>query len=234
MDEFLLIAHRGGLYHRPENSAAAFHHMGTNGIRWVECDVRLTAEELPVLVHDERVLVPEEGLRAVRELTYSQLRKLDMGYGERMITLEDLIGDTDTNLNFDIEIKELDAVEKVVNLVRKYELLKRVILTSFIPEALQVIKDMNLVIRYGLLVDRLFGRLIRGRDAIRTAALLGCSYFLPHFHRLNRQQIDAAHQEGLLVVPWTVNEREDALRLVSLGVDGLISDRPDHLVKLCR
>lgn len=234
MNEFLLVAHRGGSYYKPENSAAAFHLMRENGIRWVECDVRLTREELPVLIHDERLSVPDAGLCAVRDLTYQQLYELDIGGGERVMTLEALLADPESELNYDIEIKELDAVEKVVNLVEKYKLVKRVILTSFNPEALQVIKDMRPEIRRGLLVDRLFGRLIRGKNVIRAAVMLGCNYFLPHFHRLTHQEVEAAHHEGLLVIPWTVNSKEDAQRMLEMGVNGLISDRPDYLVEICR
>ncbi len=229
-NDFILIAHRGGLQHRPENTLAAFRFAAQRGIDWVECDVRLSGDGVPVLVHDERLPDPNGGMRAVGELSYRQLKRIDFGNGESVLRLEELLSRFRNRLRFDIEVKELEAAERVLNLIEEHRLGDRAVVTSFIPEALQVVQEHAPNLARGLLVDRVFGRLVSGRSAIKAAILLGCSWFLPHFHSLSRGTISAAHAEGLRVIPWTVNRPEEALKLIDNGVDGLISDRPVDLL----
>ena len=127
---------------------------------------------------------------------------------------------------FDLEIKELDAVEDVIQVVNECTMPERVMLTSFIPDALQTARQLAPGIVRGLLVDRLTGRLAGGKSAVKAARLLGCDYFLPHFHRLSTEWSRAAHNEGLKVIPWTLNKIENVEKMLSFEVDGLISDDP--------
>jgi glycerophosphoryl diester phosphodiesterase len=230
--QFILTAHRGGLFYRPENSMAAFAYSADLGVEWAECDVRLSADGVPVLHHDERISLPVGAGKAVREMTAAQLASVDIGGGETVPTLSELLVNFGKRIRFDIELKELDTVEKVIPLVHKTNLLERSILSSFILEALQTARDLEPNLARGLLVDRLTGRIVGGKSAVRAAALLGCHYFLPHYRSLTSEWVTAAQQEGMLVIPWTVNRAEDALRLIELGVDGLISDRPDQFLSL--
>jgi len=222
----MLIAHRGGLFYRPENTFAAFEYSIEQGIEWVECDVRLSRDTIPVIIHDDRLHLSGGGKLAVRDLSYQQLSTYDMGGGESIPTLEDLIKRLGNRLHFDLEIKEIDAVEKVIALVREYEVTDRIILTSFIPDALQIVKELAPEITRGLLIDRFTGRLAGGRSAVHAAKLLGCKYFLPHFHRISQEWVSAAHNEGLKVITWTVNHIDDVQKMLEYGVDGLISDCP--------
>ena len=127
---------------------------------------------------------------------------------------------------FDLEIKELDAVGEVIKVVKQCIESERVMVTSFIPDALQTARQLAPEIVRGLLVDRLTGRLAGGNAAVKAAHLLGCDYFLPHFHRLSPEWSRAAHNEGLKVIPWTVNKIENVEKMLSCVVDGLISDDP--------
>ena len=105
-------------------------------------------------------------------------------------------------------------------------------ISSFYAEALQRSRKIAPEITRGYLIDRLTGRLVNGKAAVRAAKLLKCEYFLPHFKLLSQDWAEAALAGGLHIIPWTVNKVEDAQRLIDYGVSGLISDKPDYLKAL--
>lgn len=229
-NDFIMIAHRGGLYYRPENSFAAFDYIYKRGINWIELDVRLSSDGIPVVVHDERIFVPGGGNQAVRELTSRQLRTIDVGGGEMLPTLKEIMDRYKNKLHYDIELKDPDCVDKIVPLIRDFDLVEHTVITSFIPDALQHSMEIAPEIKRGFLLDRLTGSLVNGKSAIRAACLLECEYFLPQFRILKDDWIKLAHRKGLRVIAWTVNEPTDAQRMIKFGVDGFISDRPDYLL----
>jgi len=225
---FLLIAHRGGLFYRPENTVAAFENSVAMGIRWVECDVRLADNGVPALSHDERVPVPGEGWLPLRELDAARLANCDVGGGELVPTLRQLFAGLSGELFFDLEIKELDVVEPVVRLVAEFGLEDRVTLSSFIPEALQLALREAPHLTRGLLIDRITGALVDSRSSVNAARLLECQWLLPEYRTVDAEFVKLAHDDGLKVIPWTVNRPTDAARFLDMGVDGIISDRPDQ------
>ena len=220
------------MFYRPENSLAAFEHTISLGVGWAECDIRLSRDLTPVLHHDEAIPLPTGDAKAIRELDYRRLGEIDIGGGETVPTLKTLLKRFGKQLQFDLEIKELDAVERIVQLVLEMDLADRVILSSFIPEALQTAQDIAPVIPRGLLVDRLTGRIVGGKSAVKAALMLGCDYLLPHYKALSAHWVTDAQSEGMKVMPWTVNRMDEAKALIEMGVDGLISDRPDQFFPL--
>jgi glycerophosphoryl diester phosphodiesterase len=228
IDHFILTAHRGGLFYRPENSLAAFEYSVAAGITWAECDIRLTKDHVPVIFHDDQVAFGHGPVKALREVTHRELSKIDIGGGETIPTLATLLERFGQLLHFDLELKELDVVDRVIGMVRHHHLSERVILSSFIPEALQTARDIAPEIKRGLLVDRLTSRLMGGKSAVKGGMMLGCSYFLPHYKALSKEWVDAAQGEGMKVIPWTVNRLDEGKALIDMGIDGLISDRPDQ------
>lgn len=198
------------------------------GLEWIECDLRLSKDGVPVLFHDDSIPVLVGPDRKLRDLTAAELAEIDIGGGETVPTLEQLLVGFRDTLCFDLELKELDAVDPVIDLVRKTDCIERSFITSFLPEALQHGRDVEPGLARGLLVDRLAGRIAGPKSTIRAAALLQCAYFLPHYRSLTKAWVSAAHAEGMLVIPWTVNHIEDAQKLIDLGVDGIVSDRPDQ------
>jgi len=229
---FLMIAHRGGLFYRPENTMAALENAREMKMKWIECDIRISRDNVPVLIHDERINSNGGAKPIVRDLDYSELKNYDVGGGEYIPTLEQVLTEFGSDLMFDLEFKELDAVEKVIKVVNKCIDHERVMFTSFIPDALQNARKSAPEIVRGLLVDRLTGRLAGGKSAVKAARLLGCDYFLPHFHRLSPEWSRAAHSEGMKVVPWTVNKIENVEKMLDCQVDGLISDDPPAVKRM--
>lgn len=229
-DGLVVIAHRGARYQRPENTLSALQCALDLGLTWVECDVRLTADRVPVLIHDERITFPT-GAAAVRELTYADLYAYDVGDGNPVPQLEEvLMRFASSPLNFDFDVKELDAMVETARLVRRFGMEGRVVLSSFIPDAIRLAQEQFPEIPRGLLIDRLTGTLVDDRSSVRAAQLLHCAFILPEYHRVDADFVLEAHRADLRVVVWTVNRPEDGIRMVQAGVDGIITDRPDLIV----
>ncbi|MFC2150718.1 glycerophosphodiester phosphodiesterase, partial [Calditrichota bacterium] len=175
-----LIAHRGGLYYRPENTMAAFGNILGAGIEWIECDVRMSADGVPILFHDDTLDIDGNGVRLVSEMTREQLMLHDVGGGEGVPSLEDLFTKFHDVMCFDVELKEIDTAEVTMKLIDRFDVVERCMITSFIPDALQICRDLNPDVARGFLVDRLTGNLVDIKSTVKAAKLLECVAILPH------------------------------------------------------
>lgn len=227
---FLVIAHRGAFYYRPENTLAAFRHCRERGWWWVECDVRLSQDKVPVLHHDEKVYHAGRGDVLIREVNAEELKKVDVGGGEGLPTLYEILAEFGEDLAFDIELKEWESTIPVIDVISKFSIPRGVMVTSFIPEALEEAKRLAPEIPTGLIIDAITGSLVSSRNGIKAARLLHCEFFLPQSSLVKPSLVDEAHHQGLKVIPWTVNNPDQARILISWGIDGLITDRPDVIV----
>ena len=130
-------------------------------------------------------------------------------------------------------------------IVRKYNMQDRVILQSFDWRTLRLMKELDPAVRTSALWsegsrarDKTTGAYVYlggvnlddyGGDPMQAAHAIGANIFSPHYQKLTKEQVDAAHQLGMQVVPWTVNDRQGMARLYRMGVDGIISDKPELL-----
>ncbi len=112
----------------------------------------------------------------------------------------------------------------IVELVESRGLVERVVLQSFDHRSLQAVRKLNPTIRLSALTF--------GRPDLAAYADFGAAIWSPRANDLTPALVEQAHAAGMLVVPWTVNDVEDMRRLIDMGVDGLISDRPDVLLTL--
>lgn len=213
---------------------AAFAFCVEQDVKWVELDIRLTRDAVPVVIHDDHILRSGGGRYPIRENNYEDLRIFDIGGGEYLPRFKDVLEKFSSRLFFDIEIKELDAVEQVINLIHEFEINDSVFISSFIPDVLQEAKQISPEIDRGLLIDRIAGRLTGAKSSVNAAKLLECKYFLPHFHRVSSEWIRAAHQENIRLITWTVNKEEDISQMLEYKVDGLITDCPVDIKSMLR
>lgn len=232
----LVFGHRGARQAAPENTLAAFrkaHEMGADGI---ELDVMLSADGVPVVIHDSTVDRTTNGSGRVRELTLDQLRELDAGgrfasqfSGEPIPTLAEVLDAFGSALRINIELKSAstgdDGLEaRVVELLRARSLGRSIVFSSFNPLSLWRAKRLAPEIRRGLLyapdmpvyLSRAWAAPFLGLDAVH-----------PEGRMVDAGYVRWAHGKGYHVNVWTVNEPPEMLRLIELGVDVLITDRPD-------
>jgi glycerophosphoryl diester phosphodiesterase len=189
----------------------------------VELDLRLTRDKHLVVMHDATVNRTTNSSGSVAQMTLNDLKQLDAGVGERVPTFEQVLEVTD--LPIYAELKVVGAAGPLTAFIRHRKLAEQVIPISFQPEALFQIRQSLPRLPVGLVLS---GPL---SDSI-TALRVGAALVSPEAVHLNAALVESCRREGLRVTTWTVNEPEEMRRVLKLGVDGIVTDRPDLLASL--
>ncbi len=229
----LISAHRGGRAEAPENTAAAFERAAELGFRGAECDVRISADDIAVVIHDETVDRTTDGSGAVHTLTAAALGDLDARAGftdwptrPGVPTLAKMLETAQKLDYFEIEIKA-DAPERIERLV---PLLIRDIDAAGARDIARFISfDAEILeLCHQLAPDTpvaLVGVFSTEAD-IQTAIDLHCASIAGSVSHLTREVVDAAHDAGLSVTCWTVNTPEEFANMLAWGVDVVTTDHP--------
>jgi glycerophosphoryl diester phosphodiesterase len=231
------IAHRGAGKLAPENTLAAFRLGAAHGYRAFECDAKLSADGVPFLLHDATLERTSSGSGTAGEQPWAALAQLDAGSwhsrrhaGEPLPTLAALARFILANgLQLNIEIKPTPGQEARTGAVVAAQAASLwqgqpvpPLLSSFRPEALQAAHESAPQLPRALLLDSLWP------GCFDTAAQLGCVAIVTNHKLMDAALVVRARQAGWLAMVYTVNEADDAKRLLALGVDGLITDAVDR------
>jgi glycerophosphoryl diester phosphodiesterase len=230
------IAHRGAGKRAPENTLAAFREGYRHGWRAFECDVKLSADGVPFLLHDVELDRTTSGRGIAGRLNWSALAELDAGswhgpafIGEPIPTLEAIAGFcTENGCALNIEIKPTPGLEAETGdaVAQAAAQLWRdrtpPLLSSFAPAALAAARDAVPELPRALLLDK-------WRDGwLDEAQTLGCAAVICNHRLLDAAVIARIHTAGLRALTYTVNDGDVAQRLRAAGLDGLISDAVDR------
>ena len=230
------VAHRGAGKLAPENTLAAFRLGAAHGYRMYECDVKLSADGVPFLLHDATLERTSNGRGVAGEQPWHTLSQLDAGSwhsrayaGEPLPTLQAIAAHCLHNGHLlNIEIKPTPGTERHTGeLVAQAatQLWKDAaippLLTSFQPDALAGARATAPQLPRGLLLDTL-------REGwLEQALALGCVAAVCNHTLWDAATLARARVAGLRCLCYTVNDAEAAGRLLALGVDGIITDRVD-------
>lgn len=234
----LNFAHRGASYHAPENTLSAFQLARDMGADGIELDVQLSHDGTAVVIHDATVDRTTDVSGAVADLTLAELKELDAGSwvssdfaGERIPTLTEVFEAVGQDLLLNLELKVMVSEptgleEVVVSLIAHYGMKDRVLISSFNPLALQRVRRAHPHIPLALL----YGASLPGAELERWVQDLQPLAALHPEHRLvNATHLAWAREHNCRVNTWTVDEPGEMRRLLALGVEGLITNRPDLL-----
>lgn len=230
------IAHRGAGRLAPENTLAAFALGHAHGYRMFECDVRLSADGQPFLLHDDSLERTSNGGGEALARTWGQLCRLDAGSwhspqfaGERLPTLAEVLEFCmrhDCALNIELKPAPGDARRTGAVVAGETARVWRgglpPLLTSFDVAALEAAAKAAPSLPRGLLFERF------AENWLETAQRLGCVAVVAEQGAWSPATVAAARGAGLHQLAYTVNEDAQAARLQTLGLDGLITDRVDH------
>jgi glycerophosphoryl diester phosphodiesterase len=233
------VAHRGAGKLAPENTLAAFRLGAQHGYRMFECDVKLSADGVPFLLHDDTLERTSNGQGVGGSHTWGALAQLDAGRwhsrgyaGEPLPTLDHVAAFCLANGHFlNIEIKPTTGLERTTGeaVAQHAARLWRgqaipPLLTSFSTESLQGAKAAESALHplpRGLLLDELW-------DGWLEAALeLGCVAIICNHTLWDADTVARVKAAGLRTSSYTVNDAESVQRLAALGTDGTITDRVD-------
>src|SRR5437867_104309 len=230
------VAHRGAGKLAPENTLAAFKLGASHGYRMFECDVKLSADGVPFLLHDATLERTTTGKGMGGALPWSQLSQLDAGSwhsrayaGEPLSSLESIARYCLHNGHFlNIEIKPTPGVERHTGEVvaaHAARLWKDAevppLLTSFSVEALEGAHETQPQMPRGLLLDTLH------KGWLETAHRLECVAIVCNYTLWDRTTVAQAQRAGYRTLSYTVNDEWVARYLIELGTDGIITDRVD-------
>ena len=232
------VAHRGAGKLAPENTLAAFRVGASYGYRAFECDVKLSADEVPFLLHDATLERTTTGDGVAGELPWATLSQLDAGQwhssayaGEALPTLPAIARYVQrNNLALNLEIKPTPGQEYRTGLAVGQACAALwasastpLLFSSFRPEALQGAKDSAPHIPRALLVDTLW------LGWFQMAQRLGCVAVVTQHKLMDAELIGQLHGAGLRALCYTVNDEVDVRRLLDLGIDGIITDKVDRI-----
>lgn len=226
-DEVEVIAHRGGGAARPENTMAAIRQGIEDGADWIEIDVQETVDGEVVVFHDSDFMRLAQVDRKIWDVTGAELQEIDLGSwfdpvyaGERAPTLREVLLAAKDRAKVMIELKyyghDQNLEARVTDIVDEFDMADQAALMSLSYPAVQKVRAMRPDLRTGVLAATAVGDLA-GLETDFLAVNLGL--VTPHLIR-------SAHAAGKDVYAWTVDDPITMSRMISQGLDGLITDEP--------
>jgi glycerophosphoryl diester phosphodiesterase len=229
-----VFAHRGLHLDAPENTAGSFRAAIAAGATFIETDVVGSKDGFAIIAHDTTLDRISTKTGRVSDHTAAELADVDLG-GEGFLTLAQALEQFPT-ARFNIDVKDVTAIDGVISAVNDAEAHNRVLITSFNAQ------------RRRATVARLPGVASSPSATeflvIAAAARLGVTPPLPLVHALqiperangmtfvNEKLVERYHRAGLEVHVWTVNDEATMRRLLGIGVDGIVTDRADIALRV--
>lgn len=224
----LKIGHRGAPPVMPENTISSFRKAIALGADGIELDVHLCKSSEPVVIHDDTVERTTDGKGKVSDFTLAELRELHIARGEHIPTLKEVLEALGDDIYCFVEVKTVDAALPTAELISSYVKKgwqgEKLYLVSFKLTALQAAIKEFPQLRIGASFEEQFEH-----DDIIKAKKLGAHTILPDHCLLTPQHVETAHELGMKVFTWTVNEPSNIRRASAMQVDGIITDYLDRL-----
>jgi glycerophosphoryl diester phosphodiesterase len=231
----IAMAHRGGAIEHLENTMPAFQACLALGYRYLETDVRVTADGVLVAFHDPTLDRVTDRTGRIENLPWREVRAALIGGRQPVVRLDDLLGAW-PDVRFNLDIKAAGALAPLVRTVRRLKVEDRICLASFSDARIAAARRIlgpavctSLGPR-GVAALRLSSYSPRAAGLVRIEA--GCAQVplqLGGRPLVDERFLAAAHSRGLQVHVWTVDIEQEATELLELGVDGLMTDRPGML-----
>ena len=224
----LVIGHRGAMGHETENSLASVQKAMDLGVDMIEIDVfRIKSGEI-VVFHDQRVERLTNGGGNIEEYYIFDLKKLLLDGNHTIPQLQDVLKLINNQVALNIELKGANTADRV-NFIMDYYVKNRgwswdnVLISSFNWDELRAMRKKNPDVAIAVLTES------DPLEAIPVAKELGAVAINPNFRSLNADNIREIHEAGFKIYTWTVNDPGDIQKLLSQGVDGIISDYPERV-----
>ena len=248
-----VIAHQGGDGIWPGETMFAYLNAVELGVDVLEMDIHITSDGELILMHDETVDRTTDGSGEIESMTLSEIKQLDAAYdwspdegltfpyrgqGITVATLEEVF-QAFPELRMTIEIKKTNAsmTKPFCDMIREYNMQDNVLVASFYDERLREFRAECPEVATSSAKNE------TTVFVLLTKAYLG-GFYSPQFYSLQVPEesggitvmtgafVRAAHARNLAVEPWTINDEATMRKLIDWGVDGIITDRPDIMMKL--
>ena len=232
--EPLAIAHRGGAALAPENTLAAFARSTALGLRYLESDIKITADGQLICFHDATLERSTDGWGRVGAKTLAELRGVRVHGREPIPTLEEAL-EAFPDACFTIDLKDRAAIAPMARLLQRPDYAERVCVAGAWDGWLQLLQSQAPQARVALGWRSLTTLVSMSKAGAPVPAWMvrgGFAHVPMHLGRMpihSDKLVRRAHRLGVRVVVWTVDDPAVMRRLLDMGVDGIITDRPDVL-----
>ena len=227
-DNFLAFAHRGGNDFGPENSLKSFLSAYEIGYKYLETDVHLSKDGYLVAFHDESLdrVTNKSGL--IKDLNLNEIKRAKINNTEEIPLLIDLLENL-PDCFFNIDCKSDDTVLPLINLIKKYSLLKRVCIGSFSQKRINFIrKSLGPNVKTSMGPNEiLFGKILSNLSVVRNFKSTYASLPMRRYgvNLLNERYINFLKSKKKKVIAWTINDESEMRLLIKRGVDGIMTDK---------
>lgn len=235
MADNLCVAHRGFSGKAPENTLAAVRMaLALPYVQWMEIDVQLSRDGIPVVIHDYTLDRTTNGHGRVKDMDWEHIRRLDAGgwkgrsfRGERVPSLEEVLALAKGRLKLNIELKSAGGCypgieEAVIREISAQGMREDVVITSFDGGTLGRMREQDPRFRTGLIFSA------RRGDPVRMMEEWECSFLSISFSRLNVVLARRLQERGIKAMAWTLNKATEMRRLAAMHSDIMIcTNRPD-------
>jgi glycerophosphoryl diester phosphodiesterase len=223
----MIIGHRGASALEPENTLLSIKRAMDIGVDAVEIDVHLSKEKELVVIHDATVDRTTNGTGPVSGYTVQEIKRLDAGKGEAIPTLQEVIDLIDKQVLLIIELKEQGTERSVVDLLVRNNLFDKACVISFWHRLVKTVKEMDGRIKTGVL-------LVGSPVDTCIAAHASADALVMKYTFIDRELVEMAHEKGLKVFIWNIDDRDFLKPYVDMGVDAIGTNDPRVLVEYFR
>ncbi len=229
---FYGFVHRGGDEEKTENTLEAFQYSSDLGFVFMETDVQSTSDGKVVIFHDSDLKRVAGLNKRVSDFTFKEIKEVDLILGGKIPSLEETLSSF-PNLRFNIDIKVDSAVEETIRIVKNHHALNRVCLAAFSTNRLNRIRHLTGSDLCSSMGQAEVVKLLLSSYGFNFKASPGFCAQVPvsqfGIPIVTKKFIQKVHDLNKLVHVWTIDETEEMNRLIDLGVDGLMTDKPTVL-----
>jgi glycerophosphoryl diester phosphodiesterase len=220
-----IMGHRGAPAYEPENTRRSFARALAMGVAAVELDVQLTKDGRLAVIHDETLDRTTNGRGPVKGFTLAELRQLDAGRGEPIPSLEEVFDLVQGKAHLIVELKQPEAAPALLRFFQERRAFAAAHIISFWHPAVKALKEQEPRLNTGvLMVGCPADPVGLARAAAADALILQYAYVTPEL-------VTAAHNHGLLVYIWNIDDIETLKPYLAMNLDGIGSNRPDVLIE---
>ncbi|PYY25201.1 glycerophosphodiester phosphodiesterase [Paenibacillus illinoisensis] len=199
------VAHRGYPKKYPENTLSSFLKAVELGFTHLELDVHLSKDGIPVVIHDHTVDRMTNVTGRVADYSASELQSFHIKQDEHIPTLEEVLRALKGKIGLNIELKQMGAYyphleEKVLEVIKEFNMLDQVVITSFDFDALERIRQLSSEVRIGLIT---FGC---SKAILDWSVEMGATFLSMHYAFVTEHYIHRCQELGIQLMAWTINE----------------------------
>jgi len=226
---FVNYAHRGASEYTPENTLLAFYtgiYMGANGI---ETDVQMTKDGVLVLFHDYSITRMTGVSGSISDYTLEDLRQFTLekcGHTDKIVTFEAFLQQFGwRDITFAIEIKQAGIEPQIADMIRKYQIEHKTVVTSFQFDCIRALKAYAPELRIGFLKNGVT------EETTEELKAIGADEICPHSTEITPEKVAAWHKEGFNVRAWGLDNEELMRSVYDAMADGMTVNFPDKLTE---